>query len=119
MARGFEKPEVPMVGFTMYELSAGVGFIRRLMIDQRFQGKGYGRAAMLEVIRRLKLHPEVEMIATRHRRENEAAAKLYRSLGPVGFWGFQFFIGGTVICVSLPTVSPASPNRFSTATPSV
>jgi len=81
MARGFEKPEVPMVGFTMYELSAGVGFIRRLMIDQRFQGKGYGRAAMLEVIRRLKLHPEVEMIATRHRRENEAAAKLYRSLG--------------------------------------
>jgi len=35
MARGFEKPEVPMVAFTMYELSAGVGFIRRLMIDQR------------------------------------------------------------------------------------
>jgi len=54
-----------MVGFTMYELSAGVGFIRRLMIDQRFQRKGYGRAAMLEVIRRLTLHPEVEMIATR------------------------------------------------------
>jgi glycosyltransferase XagB len=26
---------------------------------------------------------------------------LYRSLGPVGFWGFQFFIGGTVICVLL------------------
>ena len=43
MARGFEKPELPMVGFTMYELSAGVGLIRRLMIDQRFQGKGYGR----------------------------------------------------------------------------
>jgi cellulose synthase/poly-beta-1,6-N-acetylglucosamine synthase-like glycosyltransferase len=28
-------------------------------------------------------------------------AKLYRSLGHVGFWGFQFFIGGTVICVLL------------------
>ena len=81
MARGFEKPELPMVGFTMYELSAEVGFIRRLMIDQRFQRKGYGRAAMLEVIRRLKLHPEVKIIATRHRRENEAAAQLYRSLG--------------------------------------
>src|SRR5262245_16397511 len=81
MAWGFEKLEVPMVGFTMYELSAGVGIIRRLMIDQRFQGRGYGRAAMLEVIRRLKLHPEVGMIATRHRRENEAAAKLYGSLG--------------------------------------
>ena len=81
MARGFEKPDVPMVGFTMYELGAGMGFIRRLMIDQRFQRRGYGRAAMLEVIRRLRLHPEVEMIATRHRRENAAAAKLYRSLG--------------------------------------
>ena len=81
MARGFENPELPMVGFTMYELSAEVGFIRRLMIDQRFQRKGYGRAAMLEVIRRLKLHPEAKIIATRHRRENEAAAQLYRSLG--------------------------------------
>ncbi len=28
-------------------------------------------------------------------------AKLYRSLGHVGFWGFQFFIGGTVICCLL------------------
>ena len=81
VAGGCEKPDVPMVGFTMYELSAGIGFIRRLMIDRRFQRKGYGRAAMLEVIRRLRLHPGVEMIATRHRRDNEAAAKLYRSLG--------------------------------------
>jgi diamine N-acetyltransferase len=89
MARGFEKPDLPMVGFTMYELSAGVGFIRRLMIDQRFQGKGYGRAAMLEVMRRLKLHPEVELIATRHRRDNEAAAKLYRSLGFVD-WNIRW-----------------------------
>jgi cellulose synthase/poly-beta-1,6-N-acetylglucosamine synthase-like glycosyltransferase len=31
-------------------------------------------------------------------------AKLYRSLGHVGFWGFQFFIGGTVICVLLNPV---------------
>jgi len=89
MARGFEKPDLPMVGFTMYELSAGVGFIRRLMIDQRFQGKGYGRAAMREVMRRLKLHPEVELIATRHRRDNEAAAKLYRSLGFVD-WNIRW-----------------------------
>jgi cellulose synthase/poly-beta-1,6-N-acetylglucosamine synthase-like glycosyltransferase len=25
--------------------------------------------------------------------------QLYRSLGPIGFWGFQFFIGGTIGCV--------------------
>lgn len=81
-ARGWEDDiPVPMVGFTVYELAAGVGFILRLMIDRAHQRKGYGRAAMVEVIRRLKLHPEVEMIATSHRRENEAAAGLYRSLG--------------------------------------
>jgi len=28
-------------------------------------------------------------------------ARLYRSLGHVGFWGFQFFVGGTVLCVLL------------------
>ena len=31
-ALGCEQPLVPMVGFTMYELSAGVGFILRLMM---------------------------------------------------------------------------------------
>jgi cellulose synthase/poly-beta-1,6-N-acetylglucosamine synthase-like glycosyltransferase len=30
--------------------------------------------------------------------------KLYRGLGHVGFWGFQFFIGGTVICCLLNPV---------------
>jgi len=30
--------------------------------------------------------------------------KLYRSLGHTGFWGFQFFIGGTVICCLLNPV---------------
>ena len=81
-ARGFEfSPPVPMVGFTLYELTAGVGLILRLMIDERYQGKGYGKAAMREVIRRLRLTPEVEMIATSYKRGNAAAAHLYESLG--------------------------------------
>ena len=80
-ARGWERPSVPMVGFTMYELAAGVGSIMRLMIDRAHQGRGYGRAAISEVIRRLRLHPEVELIATSHRRDDEAAARLYQSLG--------------------------------------
>ena len=80
-ARGYEDPPVPMVGFTMYELAAGVGFITRLMIGMEFQGKGYGRAAMQEVIRRLWLCPTVEIVATSHRRGNEGAAKLYADLG--------------------------------------
>ena len=70
-----------MVGFTMYEIKHSVGFILRLMVDKAHQGKGYGKAAMVEVIRRLRLNPDVEIIGTSHRRENETAAKLYDGLG--------------------------------------
>jgi diamine N-acetyltransferase len=52
-----------MVGFTMYEITAGVGFILRLTIDRKYQRQGYGQAAILEVIRHLNLYPEVELIA--------------------------------------------------------
>lgn len=80
-ARGYEQPDVAMVGFTMYELVAGVGFILRLLIDRSAQQQGYGRATMIEVIRRLKLVPDVEIIATSYRRENVAAAQLYAGMG--------------------------------------
>ncbi|MEO0986095.1 MAG: GNAT family N-acetyltransferase [Cyanobacteria bacterium J06639_14] len=80
-ACGYEQPEVPVIGFTMYEIAAGVGFIMRLMIDAKYQWQGYGRATMIELLRRLKLHPNVEIIATSYQRENEIAAKLYRNLG--------------------------------------
>lgn len=80
-ACGYEKPEVPMVGFTMYEVVAGIGFIMRLMIDEKHQGQGYGKATMIEVIRRLKLCPDVEIIASSYRKENKIAAKLYWNIG--------------------------------------
>ena len=80
-ALGYEQPTIPMIGFAMYEVSAGVGFIVRLLIDQRYQRRGYGKAAMLESIRRLRLYPEVELIATSYKRENIAAGQLYASLG--------------------------------------
>ncbi len=63
-ACGYEHPEAPMIGFTIYELAAAVVFIMRLMIDEKYQGQGYGRATMLEVVRRLKLCPDVKVIAT-------------------------------------------------------
>lgn len=82
-ACGFDRnPLAPVVGFLLLEFSAGVGFILCLLIDRHHQGKGYGRAAMKETIRRLRLDPDVEMIATSYRRENLAAAKLYAD------WGF-------------------------------
>jgi len=49
-----------MVGFTMfwYDDRNLKGYIDRLMIGHRFQRKGYGRAAMIGVIDRLKAYPE-------------------------------------------------------------
>ena len=80
-ACGYEQPEVRVIGFTMYEIVAGVGFIMRLIIEQQYQGQGYGQATIIEVIRRLKLCPDVEIIATSYRKENKIAAQLYRNIG--------------------------------------
>jgi diamine N-acetyltransferase len=84
-ACGYPQPRVPMVGFVMYEIDCGVGSILRLMIDREHQRKGYGRAALVEVIRRLRLEPEVEMIVTSHRSDNGVAATLFRSIGFVAW----------------------------------
>ena len=50
-ACGYSEPGVPMIGFVMYEIDCGVGSILRVMIDRAHQRKGYGRAALLEVVR--------------------------------------------------------------------
>ncbi len=80
-ALGHDHPPVPLLGFAMYEIAAGVGYIMRLMIDPAHQGQGYGRAATTELIRRLRLSPEVEVIGTGHHPDNAIAAHLYHSLG--------------------------------------
>jgi diamine N-acetyltransferase len=79
----------PMVGFVMLEIKGGVGCILRLLIDRDYQGQGYGKAAMIESIRRLKLYPDVQLIVTSHRRKNEAVANLYKSLGFVS-WDIEW-----------------------------
>jgi diamine N-acetyltransferase len=88
---GYIKPQLPMIGFVMYEIVGGIGFILRLMIDSKYQQQGYGKAAVLEVIRRLKLYPEVELIATSYKRGNEAASSFYHSLGFVD-WDIEWAI---------------------------
>ena len=94
LAQAFVQPEcVPLalyaenkpVGFAMYCIddSDREYWIYRLMIDQRHQGRGYGRAAMLLLIDRIRS----EMDEQRHRifisfePENEVAKSLYESLG--------------------------------------
>jgi diamine N-acetyltransferase len=87
--RGLIIPRSPMLGFVMLEFVASVGFIYRLMIGERYQGRGYGRLTLQEAIRRLRLHPEVEMIASSYRRENSVMGRM---LGRANFvtWDVAF-----------------------------
>lgn len=75
------RPDEKMVGFLMYQVMEGVGFLMRLMIGEEYQQKGYGRAAMLELIRRLKMMPEIEFIGTSVAKGNDYVESFYRELG--------------------------------------
>ncbi len=72
-----------MVGFIMYGFDPDDGsyVVQRLMIDAAQQGKGYGRAAMVEAIKRMREEPDCRQIALSYVPGNAAAAKLYESLG--------------------------------------
>ena len=77
-----------MVGFVMYGYYPDGGpplgqrfWIYRLMIDQGHQRKGYGRAAMREVIARLRATPDCPDVLIGYEPDNDAAARLYRELG--------------------------------------
>jgi diamine N-acetyltransferase len=72
-----------MVGFLMYAPNGDTGeyWIWRLMIDKKQQGKGYGRAAMQEAIRMLKVQPSCEEIWLDFTPSNVVAERLYLSLG--------------------------------------
>ena len=68
-----------MVGFTMYDTADNM--ILRLMIDQRYQRRGYGRAAMRLLLERLEqefAHPTVSVSFVPG---NTVAERLYLSLG--------------------------------------
>ena len=72
-----------MVGFVMYGFDTEDEhfYLGRLMIDEKFQGKGYGKAATLEVIERLKQNEDCNEIYLSFVPENTGAEKLYKSVG--------------------------------------
>jgi diamine N-acetyltransferase len=75
--------EDEMVGFVMYGYDEDDGhfYLGRLMIDEKHQGKGYGKAATLEVIERMKHLPECNELFLSFVPENTGAEKLYSSVG--------------------------------------
>ncbi|QST00027.1 GNAT family N-acetyltransferase [Pontibacillus sp. ALD_SL1] len=72
-----------LVGFTMYCLDVDDKeyWIYRLMIDARYQSKGYGRAAMEKLIDRIKQDQNHEVIYLSFEPDNRQAMKLYEKLG--------------------------------------
>jgi diamine N-acetyltransferase len=72
-----------LVGFVMYGFDTDDEhfYLGRLMIDEQHQGKGFGRAATLEVIERLKEIADCREIYLSFVPENTGAEKLYSSVG--------------------------------------
>jgi len=73
-----------MVGFTLYGLDADDGnyWIYRFMIDERYQGLGYGKTAfqlIVDTIRQREDRTDVLMIS--YAPENEQARRLYAAAG--------------------------------------
>lgn len=72
-----------IVGFAMYG-SFGANkdtWIDRIMIDEKYQGNGIGRKAMLKLIHIVSKEYGVQDIYLSIIEENEAAYKLYTSIG--------------------------------------
>lgn len=71
-----------MVGFVMYGVDPDDGehWISRLMIDEKHQGNGYGKAAMIEVLRQLK-EMGVRQVFMGYKPPNVIAQSLLHSLG--------------------------------------
>ena len=73
------------VGFLMYgcnfEHPRQQVFIQRLMVDENHQGKGYGRFGMEKMLELFRADGRIREIGISYEPENEAARKLYASLG--------------------------------------
>ena len=71
-----------MIGFITYALDPdeNIYYINRFMIDENFQGNGYGKRALQLMIEKLK-NMGVKALDILHNPNNQSAIKLYQSLG--------------------------------------
>lgn len=72
-----------LVGFLMYEAPKRESEARiyRFMIDQAFQGRGLGRAALAAALREIGAEPQISEISICYMPENEGARRLYGGAG--------------------------------------
>ncbi|HEX5689422.1 MAG TPA: GNAT family N-acetyltransferase [Roseiflexaceae bacterium] len=71
------------VGFALYNTAPERDrfFIMRVMIDWRHQHRGYGRAALQQMLALFRVHPQAKEVAVSYQADNPAAGELYRSCG--------------------------------------
>jgi diamine N-acetyltransferase len=73
------------VGFLMYGLNfehpKQQAFIQRLMVDEKFQRKGYGKFGMEWMLEIFRADERIKEVSISYEPENEGARKLYASLG--------------------------------------
>ena len=73
------------VGFLMYgfnfEHPLHQAFILRLMVDQSFQGKGYGRFGMEKMLEIFRADERIKAVGISYEPDNETARKLYANVG--------------------------------------
>ena len=72
-----------VVGFAMYGLDPDDGkyWIYRLMIDVDHQGKGYGKAALKELVKCISDRPDCDEIFAGYKPWNTVAAGLFAEMG--------------------------------------
>lgn len=76
--------EDQMVGFILFDneiYSDGYYWILRFMIDERYQGRGYAKQAIREVINKLKSRVDCQQIRVSHVPHNVVANTLYKASG--------------------------------------
>ncbi|HUG35143.1 MAG TPA: GNAT family N-acetyltransferase [Anaerolineales bacterium] len=73
------------VGFLMhgynFEHPSQQAFIIRLMVDEKFQGKGYGRFGMDAMLEIFRADERIKAVGISYEPENEQAKRLYADLG--------------------------------------
>ena len=79
---GFFEIEESSVFYEKYGDKATYG-LNRFMIDKKYQGKGFGKLAMIKVIEYIKTFPQgkADAVATSYWMVNEAARRLFASVG--------------------------------------
>ena len=81
--RAIEVPGVGLVGFVMlHDTTDEPGYMLwRLLVDQRFQGRGYGRAAVRAVADYVRERPGAQHLKVGARRGTGSPRAFYESLG--------------------------------------